>query len=817
MFSNFFKIAVRSLLRRKGYTLINIFGLATGMAVCLLIVLFIRDELGFDHFQEKGDRVFRVVVERNYPGRSSSYAVIPSSVGDAIRREFPEVLESTRLFNILGNGNLYVRIGEKSFEESHVLSADSNYFRVFTSPLLEGDPVTALQKPNTVVLTASTAKRFFGSAASAMGKPVLTDGGNTWTVTGVCRDQPANSHFLFDMLVANASFPNLRQPNYTGFSAYTYLLLNRNASYRDLDAKLPQVVEKYIAPDIERLTGQSFRQFQAAGNGYHYYLQPLPKIHLNSDLEIELRPNGSLRAVYIFGVIAIVILALACINFINLSTARSVERAKEVGIRKTFGSGKQPLIRQFLLESVLVSLLSLVVALGLIAAMIPVFNRISGKDLGMTWFVAPLPALFLPAFAIVIGLAAGLYPALVLSSFKPIVVLKGRFKSNSQGAFLRNGLVVVQFAISVILIICTLTVNLQMKYVLGDRLGFRKDHIIVVQRTDLLGDKTKAFRDELSALSAVEGVSSNSSLPGTPNFFGLSFQVPGTKEPMTGRGVVVDEQYAKTLDLQLKEGRFFSRDFGTDSLSIVLNEKAVAELGLQHPLGTRLISPDNFVNAPDGQKYIYTVVGVLRDFHFQSLHQQITPLIFMNARKFGAAQPFMAVRIKGSGNDFQTTLRAIGRNWDKFIPERPFHYVFLDQNLAEQYKDEATMEKIFTSFSLLAIFIACIGLLGLAAYATQQRMKEIAVRKVLGAGAKNIFVLLSRDFLKLVALSSLVAFPVAWWAMHVWLQDFAYRVAMPLWAFPAAGMLAALIALVTISFRAIQAAVANPVESLRSE
>jgi putative ABC transport system permease protein len=815
MFRNFLKIAVRNLLKRKGFTLINILGLATGMAVCLLIVLFIRDELNYDNFFDKGDRIYRVVCERHYPGRVTSYALIPLSIGEAIGREFPSVEQSTRLFNFLGNGNLYLRVGDKTFEESQVLGADSNFFKVFSCPLLEGDPLTALQKPNTVVLNESTARRFFGSVSGAMGKTIQPDGGKALTVSGVCRDLAPNSHLIFDLLVANAGFPN--KPNYIGFSAYTYLLLNKNASYRELESKLPRVVEKYVAPEIDKLTGQSFNQYQAAGNGYRYLLQPLPKIHLGSDLDAELRPNGSLKAVYIFGVIAIVILVLACINFINLSTARSVERAKEVGIRKTFGSGKNALVNQFLLESIVVSLLGLVVALGLIAAMIPVFNKISGKDLSMLYFLTPLSILILTGFAIAVGLVAGFYPALVLSSFKPILVLKGKFKSTAYGVLLRNGLVVFQFAISVILIICTLTVNLQMKYVLGDKLGFKKDHLIVVQRADLLGDKTKAFGDELAKIGSVETVSSNSSMPGVQNFFGISFQVIGAKEPMTGRGVIVDEQYAKTLDLQMKEGRFFSRDFATDTLALVLNEKAVDELGLKDPIGARLTSPDPFVGAPDGKPYVYTVVGVLRDFHYQSLHQKITPLIFMNTRKFGNVQAFMAVRIKGGGDDFSATLQAIGRTWKQFVPEKPFHYEFLDQNLAEQYKAEQTMRSLFTIFSLLAIFIACIGLLGLAAYATQQRMKEIGIRKVLGAGTGSIITMLSGDFLKLIAISALLAFPLAWWAMHVLLQDFAYRIDMPWWAFPTAGGLAAFIALGTISFQAIQAALTNPVTSLRSE
>jgi putative ABC transport system permease protein len=816
MLRNFLKIAVRNLLKRKVFTLINILGLATGMTACLLIVLFIRDELSFDSTHVQGNRIYRVVLERRYPGRSISYAVIPSSIGEAIRHEFPEVQESTRLFDFLGNGVLYIKIGDKLFEERHVLGADSNFFRVFTCPLLEGDPITALEKPNTVVVTEATAKRYFGSVAAAFGKSILTDAGNAFTITGICRELPPNSHFIFDMLVSSAGFPGIREPNYTGFSAYTYLLLSQNASPGQLEAKFPQIIQKYVSGEIERSFGQNFRQFSAAGNGYHYYLQPLRRIHLISDLEAELRPNGSLKAVTIFALIAIVILVLACINFINLSTARSVERAKEVGIRKTFGSGKQALIWQFLLESVVVSLLGLLIAIGLAALLMPVFNRISGKSLDMIFVLAPRQILIILVFAIAVGLAAGFYPALVLSSFKPILVLKGKFKSNHYGRLLRNGLVVFQFAISVTLIICTLTVNRQMDYVLGDKLGFKKDHIIVVQRTDLLADRTRAFRDEVTRIAGVEGVSGSSALPGQQNFFGISFQPEGSKESLTGKGVIADEHLATVLDLQLKAGRFFATDFATDSLTVVLNEKAVNELGLKKPVGSRLTSTAEFLNAP-GKTNVYTVIGVVRDFHFESLHQQITPLIFMNARKLGNATSFTAVRIAGNDRDFQSVVAAIGRTWKQFVPEKPFRYEFLDRSLAEQYKAEESMERIFTSFALLAIFIACIGLFGLAAYATQQRVKEISIRKVLGAGTGSILVMLSLDFLKLIILSSLLAFPLGWWAMHAWLQGFAYRIGVPWWTFPVAGSLAAFIALTTITFQAIRAAVANPVRTLRAE
>ncbi len=819
MLKNYFKVALRNLLKRKGYSLINILGLAIGMAVCLLIVLFIQSELSYDNWHAKADNIYRVVLERRYPGRSTSYSIIPQSIGEAIQKEYPEVIESTRLFNFAGNGNLFLRIGDKVFEEKRVIAADSNFFRVFTGRLLAGDSSTALLKPNSVVINETTAKKFFGSAGAAMGKSFVTDDGNntdvSFMITGVCADWPDNSHFLFDLLIATSSFDFIKQPNYINFAANTYLLLNPNASPNALEAKFPNIIKKYVAGEIGRNFGESYEQFQKEGNGYHYYLQPLKKIHLTSDLESELRPNGSLTTVYIFGVIAVFILFLACINFINLSTARSMERAREVGIRKTFGSEKSALVWQFLLESIVVSVISIIVAFGLIALLLPLFNQVSGKQLTILSFLEPAKISLLFLFAVVVGLIAGFYPAFVLSSFQPITVLMGRFKSNKYGLALRNSLVVFQFAISVILIVSTIIVNKQMQFMLSEKLGFRKDHVIVVERTDLLDKQTKAFENELAKIPGVETVSGTTAMPGQENFFGVSFQQEGSKESVTGRGIFADDQYAKLLGLEIKEGRFFSKDFSTDSLSIVLNEKAVSELGLKKAIGARLTSPDGNFNAPDGTPYIYTVVGVVKDFHFQSLHQQITPLIFNNVSKFRNQSPFVAVRIQA--NNFQQAVTAIENTWKKFVQQRPFHFSFLDQTLAAQYAAEQTTQKVFTIFSILAIFIACIGLLGLAAYTTQQRNREISIRKVLGASASNIVAMLSKDFIKLVVIAAIIAFPVAWLGMNKWLQDFAYRINMSVWIFFVAALAAFAVALFTISFQAIKAAITNPVKNLRAE
>ena len=640
---------------------------------------------------------------------------------------------------------------------------------------------------------------------------------NDCVIDGVCKDWPAKSHFKFTVLISNTSF-NLNELNYYDFSTYTYLLLNKNASAKALEAKLPMIVTKYVAPTIQKGFGESFEQFTKEGNGYKYFLQPIQKIHLYSNLQDELNATTSINILYLAAAIGLFILFLACINFINLSTAISVERAKEIGIRKTFGSSKNSITWQFLTESILFSLVSVVISILLARLFLPLLNNITGSELSFAYFFNPLCIVFIVAFAVLIGIVAGLYPAMVLSSFRPIAVLKGRFKSNTKGVALRNGLVVFQFAVSVILIICTIIINSQMQFMLGNKLGFTKDNIITVNNMYSLQNNRQAFINEITKINGVDDWSFCSDLPEGDPYASCAMQAIDTKVQRTDRTTYVDEHYQSVLDLQLVTGRFFSKDFPTDSTALVLNEAAVKDFGLKHPIGSRITSTELHFNPPEGKSQtVYTVIGVVKDFHFESLHEKINPLILANANKFGASTA--AIRIKSAY--LKTAIPAIEKTWKQFDSkntlEYPFKYSFLDDIVAQQYKAEATIQKIFTAFSIVAILIACIGLFGLVMYSTFQRTKEISIRKVLGATAGNIVFILSKDFIKLVFLSAVIAFPVAWWAMHSWLQGFAYQINISWWVFAIAIILTVSIAFITVSFQAIKAAVANPVKSLRTE
>lgn len=804
MLQNYLKIALRKLWRNKAFSAINIFGLAIGLATCLMIMLFVQNELSYDRYNEKADRIVRVVFRGSVQGQKMKEANVMPPVARTLQTEYPEVQAATRLRE---GGSPRISYGDKSFKESSVALVDSNFFQVFTIPLLQGDAKTALVQPYTVVLSQATARKYFGST-NPVGK-VLTfkEWKHSCKVTGVFDKVPSNSHFHFDVFAALASDPEAKASSWMTSNYFTYLVLPEGYDYKKLEAKLPQVVDKYLGPQLQKAVGMSFQQFRQKGNDLGLFLQPLTDIHLRSDFTGNLEAGGDVRYVYIFGSIAGFVLLIACINFMNLSTAGASNRAREVGVRKVLGSLQSQLIGQFLLESVLLTLVSLVLAVVFVTVALPVFNDLAQKqlmfDLTATWWL--LPGLML--FGVLIGVFAGSYPAFFLSSFNPVAVLKGKFTSGKGSLGLRSGLVVFQFCISIILMVSTLVVYQQLEYIQNKKLGYDKDHVLVLPETWLLGKHAETFRQQLLQDPRVVSVSTSGYLPAGQTYSN-NFLVSTDDNPSQLLKVLryeVDPQYLPTLGIQLTTGRNFSARHSTDSTAVILNETAAKTFGWdKNDLNHSISNSDN-----QGRKVNYRVIGVIKDFHFKSLHEPITPLVMTLANSSGA----VIVKVKGA--DLAGLVASLKEQWTKFSPEEPFSYSFLDERFMQTYEAERNLGRILYLFAGLTVLVACLGLFGLATFTAEQRTKEIGIRKVLGASVTNIVSLLSKDFLKLVVVANVVAWPLAWWAMHRWLQDFAYRINVSWWVFVLVGAVALLIALVTVSVQAVRAAAANPIKNLR--
>ena len=815
MIQNYLKIAFRNLIRHKGYTAINILGLAIGLACFMIITMYVREELSYDKWHEDGDRIYRVALERKYPGRTRNYAIIPHSYAAAMMNEYPEVEGACRLL-YFPNNPLVIKQEGVIYEESNYMWADSNFFNFFDIELVQGNPTEALIQPNAVVLTKSMAAKYFPNE-DPLGKVLdLTQNNNDLVVTGVCEDIPSNSHMDFDLLMSSKSLNFLQNLNYISFSAHTYLKLSPNSDPLALEAKFPDLVVKYASGQILNNYGVNYEEYQNQGNGYVYSLMPMPDIYLNSNMENELKPPGSRQRVYFFLIIAILILVIACINFMNLATARSAGRAKEVGIRKTLGSERKQIATQFFVEAMMISVVSAVIASVIFGVSIPAFNELTDKSFLPSDLFKGQNLLMLVGLTALTGLLSGSYPALALSSFKPIEVLRGQFSKTGKGAALRNALVIFQFGISVFLIICTMLVYKQMLFTQNKELGFDKDQLITVQGAGgMTFQQEETFKDEIANLPGVQAVSGCSTQPGG-YYFGVSFKPPAETEMTTGSGLVVDDGYIECMKMNIVEGRSFTEEF-VDSLSVVINQAAVREMGLDDPIGTQLVSPSNFLVPSESEDVRFTVVGVVEDFHFQSLHQTISPLFLVHNQRNGNSGVDNLITIRFGPGNLQNSLAKIENLWTQFQPELPFRYAFLDQEWANLYGREMTARKVFSAFSVLAIFIACLGLLALAAFTAEQRVKEIGIRKILGATSSGIVGLLSKDFLKLVVVAIIIASPLAWYAMQNWLEDFAYRIAIQWWVFLIAGVLAVLIAFFTISFQSVKAASANPVDSLRAD
>jgi len=808
MLRNYFKIALRSLLRDKAFSFINIIGLAVGIACCIVITLFVHDELSYDTFNTRADRIYRPTLRGVLNGHDIMSAASPAGMGPALRMDLPDVAAYTRIRNF---GASVLRNGENAFSEDKFLGVDSTFFDVFTVRFLEGNPARALTQPNSVVMTASMARKYFGTE-DPVGKVLILGADMKWTVTGVVEDWPRNSHLKFDFLASLTTANDSRNPTWLSNNYYTYLLLRNGANPVEFQKKLDQEVIKYASPQLKSSIGMNLEQLRANGSSYGFALQPLSSIHLDSHLDYEIEPNSDRSYVYIFSAIAIAILLIACTNFINLATARSERRAREVGIRKTLGSNRSRIVGQFLAESVLMSSIAVLFAVILVEMLLPMFNEIAGKKMSLDFFETPATILVLLGFAAGIGIVAGIYPAFYLSSFQPTEVLARDSRRGSGRSFLRGGLVVFQFSVSIILLIATFVISSQLRYAQSKDLGFDKDQLIVIERTNELSSRLPAFEQELRTNSRILGVTNSTAIPGNQKGDGAYELIGRSAHQYENlREMWCDYDFAETYNIRMAEGRFFSREHPSDTAAVVVNEAAAKTYGEKNVTGKFLSTPRPAQQPADN----YQVIGTIKDFNFQSLHEPMRPLVIHFASGNTYAGRFITVRISpGNPDDVVSFLEG---EWKKYAGNGSFSYTFMDQNLQRLYSADQKTGKIASLFSIIAIFVACLGLLGLAAFVTERRIKEIGIRKVLGASVPEVVTLLSAQFAKWVLIANVIAWPLAYYFMNNWLKNFAYRIEIGIWIFLVSGAMALVIALLTVSAHAIKAATANPVESLRYE
>ena len=807
MIKNYIKTAIRSLSKNKGFTAINVLGLALGLASCLLIIFYVFDELNYDKYNTKADRIYRINEDISFGGNSNSYAVTPAPMAAALKNDFPEVEQVVRFRS---RGELQVKKGNQDIQENAVVYADPAIFKVFTLPMIDGDPATALNDTHSIVITEKTAQIFF-NRTNVVGQVLTINDTALYKITGVIKNIPKQSHFDFDFFISMASTWQGKDDSWFSSNFNTYVLLRPGTDFNKFQAKIPAFFQRQAGPQMQSILHLTFAKFEQGGNYFRINFTPLTKIHLNSSREAELGMNGNIEFIYMFSAIALFILLIACVNFMNLSTARSANRAREVGVRKVLGSPRKYLIAQFLTESIIVTLIGAIIAFFAAWALLPLFNQMSGKDLTITvqtivWIVPLMIGLVL-----IIGALAGSYPALFLSGFQPIEVLKGKLASGFKGGMLRNFLVVFQFSISIFLIIGTLVIYNQLKYIQNKDLGYNRNQVFTVWNVNVLGNNAKAFKQEVKQLTGVQNATITGALPNTGYWNSSAFfkgPVADQKSSVLSQAWVVDEDYITTLGMKMQSGRNFSKDMLTDSTAVIINESAEKKLGFKNPINQLVYYPQ------DNKAMVlkaYHIIGVMKDFNFQSLRSNVSPLILFMGDDEGG------ISIRANAANIPALLNQIKSKWTAFSPNQQFTYTFMDQDFDAIYRTEQRTGTIFVSFTSLAIIIACLGLFGLAAYAAEQRTKEIGIRKVLGANMSTIVQMLSKDFIKLVVIAIIIASPLAWWAMNKWLQDFAYRIHIQWWVLAIAGSGAILIAFITISFQSIKAALTNPVKSLRSE
>lgn len=806
MLKNYLSSAFRNVFKNWKYLLINLFGLSIGLAASIYIVLFVQFELSFDTIHSKANQIYRVGVRGMMMNNEINQAITAAPMAEALRTDYPEIITACRIREA---GDWLIKYENKKFNERNMLFADSTFFDVFSFELLKGDPKKALARPKSVILTESAASKYFGFE-DPIGKMLKIENDTTlYEVTGLMKDVPENSHFHFDLLASLVTLRGSQNTFWISHNFYTYILLKEGTDPYNFEKKMESMIAKYVGPQIEQVLGISMEQFAKAGNTFGYFIQPIKDIHLHSNLQYEIESNGNIVYVYIFISIAIFILLIACVNFTNIATARASTRSKEVGIRKVVGAMKKHLVLQFLLEAFIICTISLILALVILEFFMPNLNNLVQLPLHIDYFgnAYTIPMFLLTV--LLVSILAGGYPAFFLSSFKPIAVLKGKLKLGVKGGVLRAVLVIFQFIVSVFILLSTYTVFDQIHFVLNKDLGFEKENIVMIRRSDAIKNQMESFKSELRKLPGVISVTNSNVYPGE-TFSNNAFFKEG--EPTSNTYLInqawISFDYEKTFGFKIKEGRFFSPDFPTDSNAIVINEATVKSLGLENPIGKHILQPRD-----ENQLQPLTIIGVVEDFHFKSLHTYIEPAAFT----FMPGNWEGVVCVKIQEKNIPHTLNTIQNTWESFTSDYPFEYFFFEDHIKSLYKSEQRTSRVFVLFSVLSIIIAFLGLLGLISFMTEQRKKEVGIRKTFGSTSLNIVLIYCKEILKLIVIASVLAWPISYLVMKKWLQDFSYRVDIDYVMFIVIPIITILLSLLTVFYQAYVAARQNPAETLRYE
>jgi|WetSurMetagenome_2_1015567.scaffolds.fasta_scaffold01746_10 putative ABC transport system permease protein len=805
---SFFINAFRNMRKQHGYILLNVGGLTIGLTSFLFISLYVHNELSYDRFHKNYENIYRLKIMGQMAGGILDQAVTASPMAKAMVNDYPEVLEATRLMRM---GALLIRYEENRFNEDGVLFADSTFFDVFDFKLLKGDPKTALERPKSIILSENYARKYFGSK-NPMGQRMSVEADtNLYTVTGVVQNVPENSHMKFDILASLSSLPDQANSQiWISHSFYTYITVKDGTDIDQLQNKFQGMVEKYVGPQLKQILGITTEDFKKAGNDLKYVIEPLKDIHLKGATQYNLESPGSLTTVNIFAIVALLILLVAVINYVNLATAKSAGRAKEVGVRKVAGASRSGLIAQFLSESLLIVTVSSLFALLLLFALSHPFNQLIGKEISINIFSNLKGVIFFAGLIFIVGISAGFYPAFILASFNPREVLKGTMSPGSMSKKLRGLLVIIQFTVSIVIIIGSITVHNQLNFMTKKDIGFEKENLIVIRRLDVFPQQTKSFRDQLLQIPGVEKVGFSSAVPGIP-FNNSAFYKDNDPEKSTYllNQTQVSYDFPQAMGIKLVAGRFFSSEFSTDSTAVLINETAVKSLGFKDPVGKFILQP---IGPQQFQRM--EIVGVIKDFNIESMHKAITPVCF-TVLKSGGGDQYASVRL--TGNNMNETIKNIEKIWQTFTTKQPFQYDFFSDSWNNLYSSEMRTGKIFLIFSVLAVFIACLGLTGLVTFITNKRTREIGIRKTYGASNQSVLILLSKQVVMLIIISSLIAYPIAYFGSVYWLEGFAQKVGINPLIYILATLVGVAVGWLSISYHTIKAANYNPSQALRIE